>query len=369
MYYVRFKCFVATLVLCNLLLQGCKSGWYITPEGPLRKKPYKPSERESSDSRAVVPSTSSPTHSDVHSGRLSVGALSASLATPTSPVVAVPAVQVVPYAHNLATIPDALPPLQQAAFPEEILATTPSASPTLQAASTSLRTCVGALQQASRFPVFGAEEWTKYFGEVDVEPPLPGNIVSTLNSPCPFWPDRCVKDTHLLVLIPSTVGGAPYNLNLLKALIETPRCGGHGTQYRYYDRDVQAGLGDPSPSHSYWILMTRDVLPNSRGKSYTVQKELIAVHARETGLPYVMAGALEAATVILSYYARSGDRIYTNNPWTYTRCQDLVSITKHSGGSKHPVIVGGQSSWGLGIAYYSNGCHGGRIGVAGLQKL
>ncbi|MCU0318331.1 MAG: hypothetical protein MUC61_03295 [Amoebophilaceae bacterium] len=80
-----------------------------------------------------------------------------------------------------------------------------------------------------------------------------------------------------------------------------------------------------------------------------------------------MAGALETATAILSYYVQSGDRLYTNNPWTYTRCQDWVDTTRNSG-SKHPVIVGVFSIGGLGIAYYGKGFHDFRIGVAGLQR-
>jgi hypothetical protein len=58
-----------------------------------------------------------------------------------------------------------------------------------------------------------------------------------------------------------------------------------------------------------------------------------------------MPDALSAATAILLHHARTGERLYTDAPWTYTRCQEKVL------GNKYPVIVGGFSSGGLGVYY------------------
>jgi hypothetical protein len=206
---------------------------------------------------------------------------------------------------------------------------------------------------------FGAEEWRRYFGEVGVEPSFPSDIAVILNSMCPFWPDRQVKDTHLLVLIPATVNGKPYNLNLLEELIQHPKGGGHATEYRYYARDVRKQVGAQSPTSSYWVLMTREVLEGGRGQRYAGQQSLVADHASRTGLPYVLPGSLEAATAILSHYVRSGEHLYMDNPRIYTWCQDLVS-------NKYPVVVGGFSSGGLDVY----GSYGYCIrGVAGLRKF
>ncbi|MGR3973069.1 MAG: hypothetical protein QRY72_00590 [Candidatus Rhabdochlamydia sp.] len=35
--------------------------------------------------------------------------------------------------------------------------------------------------------------------------PLPPNIGSILQSPCPFWSDKRVEETHILCLIPQGV--------------------------------------------------------------------------------------------------------------------------------------------------------------------
>jgi hypothetical protein len=208
---------------------------------------------------------------------------------------------------------------------------------------------------------FGAEEWRRYFGEVGVEPSFPSDIAGILNSTCPFWPDRQVKDTHLLVLIPATVHGKPFSLNLLGELVRRPQSGGYSTKYRVYASDVREPFGAQSPTSSYWVLMTRDVLEGSRMETYENQQALVAEHARRTQLPYELPGALEAATAVLSHYVRSRECLYSNSPYTYTRCRELED-------GQYPVVVGGFSSGGLSVFSY-DGVGDDSSGVAGFRKF
>jgi hypothetical protein len=212
---------------------------------------------------------------------------------------------------------------------------------------------------------FGAEAWSQYFGEVGTEPSLPSDIVATLNSACPFCPGRAVKDTHLLVLIPAKVDGKPFSMNLLEELIQDPKGGGHSISYHTYDSELQEQFGAQSPVRSYWVLMTRDVLEGSRDEPYASQKDLVSRHASRTGLPYELPGALEAATVILSHYVRSGEHLYTGNPWTYTRCQELVVDEDED---VYPVVVGGFSAGRL-CVFYDFGLSYSHCGVASLRKF
>ena len=196
--------------------------------------------------------------------------------------------------------------------------------------------------------------WEHYFGLIGEEPALPDDLEAILNSPCPFWEGRQVRDTHMLVLIPSHVGGQPLTLDYLGELIKSPQ-EGYGTKYRdYYVEDI----GNQSPGKSYWVLMTKDVLPGSRYKTYEEQRKLVEEHA---GLGYEVPGALEAAVVMLLHHARSGERLYSDNPWTYTRCRD-----KDKDGD--PVVVGGFSSGGLHVDnfYHFDNYYN---GVAGLRKF
>jgi hypothetical protein len=210
---------------------------------------------------------------------------------------------------------------------------------------------VGLVKTAIPSIAFGPQEWNKYYGEVGVAPPLPTDIEATLSASCPFWPDRKVRDTHLLALLPVTVDGKPFTLNLLKELIQRPKNGGHGTKYdRYYDASaVKAQIGNNPSDCSYWLLMTRDVLPESRGKTHEAQKKLVAAHASRTGLPYELPKALEAATAILTHHVRDGEWLYGDDPWTYTCCQEVGDFMYEGKTYRGPAVVGGFESSGLSI--------------------
>jgi hypothetical protein len=199
-----------------------------------------------------------------------------------------------------------------------------------------------ATEIAEKRALEGQLTWSQYFGDVGAAPPLPANINEILNRSCPFWPGKLVKDTHLLVLVPATVNGIPFTLDLLGDLIKSPQGGGSKTEYMYYyGSTVQEELGAKSPGSSYWVLMTRDVLPDSRGKKYDAQEALVAAHASRLGLPYEMPDTLSAATAILLHHARTGERLYTDDPGTYTRCQEKIDK------NRYPVVVGGFESAGL----------------------
>jgi hypothetical protein len=234
-----------------------------------------------------------------------------------------------------------------------------------------------ALAVALRAVTFGAQEWEKYFGEVGEAPPLPSDMATILDGRCPFWPGK-VRDTHLLVLIPTTVGGVPFTLNLLEELIQHPKNGGHKAKCNY-DKRVKAAIGKQSPPRSYWLLMTRDVLPNSRNQAYDSQEKLVAAYAGRLGLPYELPHALEAATAILMYNTREGKWLLGDYPLIYTRCQDVgkripnpnpsnfgpFSESAFSFGGpqksfsgcdpKYFLVVGGFSSGGLIVQFNSYG--------------
>jgi hypothetical protein len=243
-----------------------------------------------------------------------------------------------------------------------------------QASPDMLSECLPSLRAAAKggdkdvrllsLKTLGEVEWRHYFGEVEPAPDLPKDMVTILDSACPFWPDKKVRDTHLLALIPATVDGEPFTLNLLGELIERPKNGGKETGYRDYKRTVKAQIGIASPAASYWLLMTCDVLPGSRNKRYADQKQLVVGHASRTGLPYEVPKALEAATVILTHHVRNGERLYSNSPWTYTRCQELI---RSSSGGEFPPAIGGLGSSGLDVFCYASAYRS--CGVAGCRKF
>ena len=214
--------------------------------------------------------------------------------------------------------------------------------------------------------VFGGQEWAKYFGDIGVEPSLPTNIEDILNTSCTFWPDKKVKETHILVLIPNTVNGKSFTLNYLEELIQKPKSG-HATKYKYYFNYVKNGIGEQSfPSH--WVLITKDVIPGSKDKSYSNQCCMLDTHNKKTDLHYEFPYPLDATTSILMHYIKTGEYLYTNDEqggkWAFTRCQD-VAYEYFQG----PFIIGGFSSDGIGIGDSFEYGENLDIGIAGASRL
>jgi hypothetical protein len=215
----------------------------------------------------------------------------------------------------------------------------------------------GIIRDARRF---GKAQWERDFGDVGDEPALRDDIDEILNSPCPFSGDdnTKVKDTHMLVLIPATVGGEALTLNKLEQLIQNPK-EGHKTNYRGYEGSwTKDEHGSVKVGRSHWVLMTKDVLPGSRNKTYDEQKVLVQQYA---GQDYVVPDAIEAAVCILMEFVASGEYLYSHHePITRTRCAQTVQ-------DRYPVIVGGFGFDGLRVSddYF----HGDTCGIAALRKF
>ena len=67
------------------------------------------------------------------------------------------------------------------------------------------------------------------------------------------------------------------------------------------------------------------MIPGSRKKSFEEQKKLLARYSQKAEMTYEVPHILEAAVSIFMEYIRTGNRLYGDNPWSYTRCQERVS--------------------------------------------
>ena len=173
---------------------------------------------------------------------------------------------------------------------------------------------------------FGANAWSTHFGDVGTEPPLPPNIHDILNAPCPYWPDKKVSETHMLVLIPDKVKEHHLTLNTLGELVKIPNKG-NPSKYVTYQPHTYGDTPAPTP---HWILMTRDVIPGSRNKSFTAQKALLKGGDTVPKL-------LDATTAIFMQNASGGKHEYGLDPWTFTRCEEHYNAWQMVvGGSAQP---------------------------------
>ena len=211
--------------------------------------------------------------------------------------------------------------------------------------------------KVSDIPIaFGKEMWATYLGDIGEEPPLPPDIKAILSAPCPFFPGKKVEETHLLVLIPKTVNSKPLTLQTLGELVKKP-LKGTSTQYSQH---TPGEYKDPPIVSSHWVLMTRDVIPGSRDKSYAEQQKILKGYIEKQQLPYEVPPILDATTCIFMEFLRSGTRLCGDSPYTYSRCQEKWR-------KDHPLAVGDFDSAGLyvGSSIFDNV----NIGVVALRKF
>lgn len=213
---------------------------------------------------------------------------------------------------------------------------------------------------------FGKKEWEKYLGVVGQQPCLPHMIDKILNSPCPFVEGKRVEETHLLTLIPETVNGKPLTLNFLEELVKQPKQG-QPTKYRYDCISHLIRHGTNPVSRSYWVLMTREIIPKSTDEVCESQVRLLNIFTQKAKIPYEtpyeMPLPIEAATSILTEYLRTGKRLYGGffRSLKYTRCQAFLPFAG-------TVDIGGLNEDGLRVDDV-NGSHGSDVGVAGVRKF
>ena len=192
---------------------------------------------------------------------------------------------------------------------------------------------------------FGKKKWEHFFGDIGIEPPLPDNIWKILNAPCPIWPGKKVYETHLLTLIPQTVNGQPLTLKKLGELVKNP-LHGNATMYTNFSIEVE---DRPNPN-SHWTLLSRDLIPNSRNKSYAEQQNLVEQYPG-----YEVPNALDTAVALFMEHVQSGTRLYPAESRTLTRCQEKYDLSSQ-------LVIGG-----FAVVFASNNRKHFRYGV-GVQR-
>lgn len=197
------------------------------------------------------------------------------------------------------------------------------------------------------FPGFliGKEDWGTRLGEVE-RVPFPDGILEIAGGPCPITPGKKVWETHLLVLIPSVVNGIPLTINTLGSFIKSK---GHfldsESGYCSINQAIIKEYGDKPTGSSRFVLMTKDVLPESRNKSYVEQSDMVSSLVEIAGCSYEIPCVLVAAVGIYMNYLVSGMRLYGDSPLTYMRCKEEV-LGYHA-------VVGGFALAGLDINHYA----------------
>lgn len=177
--------------------------------------------------------------------------------------------------------------------------------------------------------------WARHFGDIGEEPRrLPSNINEILASTCPFWPESKVRETHVLVLMPSEVDGQPYHLDGLVELIKYPNDGKNRIQCAY-GVPIQRSIGNQSIVKPYWALMTKQVVPGTKNRTF--EEQLSIVQSKVPNFSLLSScgppTALEAATCLSMELMRTGTNSVLplrleapiSDKHCRTNCQEQVS--------------------------------------------
>lgn len=211
-----------------------------------------------------------------------------------------------------------------------------------------------AMTSPQSFMAFGKDKWEKYVGDIGVEPPLPANIESILQSPCPYWRGKKIGETHLLVLIPSKLGTEKTTLSNFVKIVASFRKDFFlkKPEFLRYDK-----IPEKTIKSSYWALITKDVVPGTLDKHFKWQKEILVKGSKKHKVPRV----LEAAIAITMYSIDNPTSIFNA---TFTLCKEEMKITSKT---KHHFAVGNFNSMSLQLGYA--GSSDKNVGLAALQKI
>ncbi len=200
--------------------------------------------------------------------------------------------------------------------------------------------------------VFGKLAWNTHFGDVGEVDPIPEALIKALEEPCPFTKGKKVKETHIACWIPEKVNGIDLDINFLGELVKQP-LKGLASQYSYIWSQIVKDHGATPVKKGHWVLLTKTVIEGSRNKTYDEQKKIVE---RYPG--YEVPTLLPTAIALFMHHAKTGERLYNDNPWTYTRCQE------QSGGWR--LLLGGFAAGGLRVSR-NHDCDD--VGVGGLWKF
>ena len=217
---------------------------------------------------------------------------------------------------------------------------------------------------------FGNDKWAQHFGEDSVKNEKSGDDFSSLPlndfiADCKnfksIFPEKNAKDTLMLVRFPKTLNGR-FTLKSLGELAKTyfPSHTGY-KESEYEEEDGYIPFDDEkSIDKSHWVQMTKDVLPESRNKSYNKQRRIITKLPEKSLNGYKVPTTLEAAACILSQYFDSNILLFSD---AYTHCEELAG-----GLGDEQMAVGGFDSTGLDIdCFYQEKDHS--FGVAAIRAF
>ncbi len=183
---------------------------------------------------------------------------------------------------------------------------------------------------------FNPDDWCDHFGNDSFganDGPfafekLPNTIVDLYKSNCKIFAGEKVCDTHLLFWVPENLSIEKYGKFLKHKFNKLDQ----GYQFLY--PKIPDEYGKVLTKQGSWVLMVNKPIPESGGKTFSQQCEMVNELNREIIDRYSIPTALEAIICISVKFFLSQEKIFYE---FYTRCQE--SLNSMVFGNKQ-VIVG-----------------------------
>lgn len=190
-------------------------------------------------------------------------------------------------------------------------------------------------------------------------PALPGNINEILSSNCPIRKGEINPDgiplkiwqTHLLYLIPpGTLNEFVQRVNEYgrERLAECQGKDSHPLRFRFIRDEYLRNFGNTRINEPRWILISKDVLPKSRGLTYQEQANMVDNLSKKASAKYNVPSLRTVTVVALLHKIATGESILqagneqNKHVFTYARVPE-----KDSNG--YNLIVGGLNDSGLSV--------------------
>lgn len=170
--------------------------------------------------------------------------------------------------------------------------------------------------------IFTETDWKAQYGEVLPAPTLPANIESILQEDCPFVSGQKIRNTHMLVYIPTSLRGEPFNLTTVRQLSNASSpC--WPMIAHFFSSSLQEL--DMPVTNAYWVLMPLEVFPQNRDLPYSDQKKMVAELAKKTP-PDAQFCAYEAPKVFDVAICSLIKRVSFSLPFSnaYTICRESL---------------------------------------------
>lgn len=172
--------------------------------------------------------------------------------------------------------------------------------------------------------LMGSKEWT-HLGVVGKAPFLTEKILAALHETSPSDSTKEAWQTGILLFVPETLDGKPFNLNRLSDLMKERYFSAFQVGYGYMSLIVADEYGETPAGKSEWVLIERGIFPGSKNKDFKQQEAMIKA-------PYELPELLPRMAGIILNYLNSEDKkcLFGDSPsWISIRCKEMIGRAGH----------------------------------------